>query len=391
VAYDPFGVQRRAKKKGTRAALPALGAEEKLRGISATAARYLSTKVTASGDNFDEEDSATWGVAEIFLYGEIGEWGIDATSFRYAVFSALSEVYNSDGPGMAKLRVRIHSLGGDPWHAVAIYNTLLALSVPVEVVVDGVCASAASVIAMAGNPVVMPSNTFMMIHLPATFAWGDENDIDRAMRMLDVTKQSMIECYAKKCGQSKTAVAEMMADETWLIAADCVALGFADKVVDSVPIAALAGVDRYPKAPLDVVTALSGTTMPPITGQPKETPDMTDKTTAADATAPVAESPEAIEARVRATIQARASQIAALCRLAGREDLAAGFITSEKSEAEVQAELLALPPKAQVELRGNVPAFAESGIDVEAALNPIKVYADYNRRRPKFHRAPAGK
>lgn len=101
----------------------------------------------------------------------------------------------------------------------------------VTVKIDGIAASAASVIAMAGNEVRMSPVSMMMIHNPATIAWGDHTEMKKAMELLDAVKESIINAYVLKTGQSRAKLSHLMDAETWMDANKAVELGFADGIL----------------------------------------------------------------------------------------------------------------------------------------------------------------
>ena len=103
----------------------------------------------------------------------------------------------------------------------------------VTVKIDGIAASAASVIAMAGNEVRMSPVSMMMIHNPATIAWGDHTEMKKAMELLDAVKESIINAYVLKTGQSRAKLSHLMDSETWMDANKAVELGFADGILFS--------------------------------------------------------------------------------------------------------------------------------------------------------------
>ena len=101
----------------------------------------------------------------------------------------------------------------------------------VTVKIDGLAASAASVIAMAGTEVWMSPVSMMMIHNPATVAWGDHSEMKKAMELLDAVKESIINAYVRKTGQSRAKLSHLMDAETWMDANKAVELGFADDIL----------------------------------------------------------------------------------------------------------------------------------------------------------------
>ncbi len=131
------------------------------------------------------------------------------------------------------ITVWINSPGGDVFAAAQIYNMLMEYPGNVDVRIDGIAASAASVIAMAGNKVSMSPVAMMMIHNPMTVAMGDKKVMQQAIDMLDEIKESIINAYELKTGQTRTKIAHMMDAETWFNAKKAVELGFADDILYS--------------------------------------------------------------------------------------------------------------------------------------------------------------
>ena len=143
--------------------------------------------------------------------------------------------------GNGPVIVWINSVGGDCVAAAQIYNMLMEYPAPVTVKIDGIAASAASVIAMAGTTVLMSPVSTMMIHNPATVAIGDHTDMEKAIEMLDAVKDSIINAYEIKTGLSRKEISRMMDSETWFDAHKAVELGFADGILQPVSQSVIAG------------------------------------------------------------------------------------------------------------------------------------------------------
>ena len=133
--------------------------------------------------------------------------------------------------GTGDITLWINSPGGDCVAAAQIYNMLSEYPGRVTVKIDGIAASAASVIAMAGNDVQMSPVSMMMIHNPATIAWGDHTEMKKALELLDAVKESIINAYVLKTGQSRAKLSHLMDAETWMDANKAVELGFADGIL----------------------------------------------------------------------------------------------------------------------------------------------------------------
>ena len=182
---------------------------------------------------------AQTGGAEIAIYDEIGAFGIPAKAF-------LDEL-KVLGP-VAGLTVRINSPGGAVFDGVAIYNALKRHDARVTVWIDGIAASIASMIAMAGNEVVMPENAMLMLHDPSALVIGTAVDMRSMAEALDKMKAGMVAAYSGKSGRDDAEIEALMAAETWLSAQEAVDLGLADRV-EPVRMAAHFDLSRFHNTP----------------------------------------------------------------------------------------------------------------------------------------------
>ena len=130
------------------------------------------------------------------------------------------------------ITVWINSPGGDCIAAAQIYNLLMEHKGNVTVKIDGIAASAASVIAMAGTTVLMSPVAMLMIHNPMTVAYGNTDEMQKAIEMLNEVKESIINAYELKTGLSRNKLSKLMDNETWMDARKAVELGFADSMVE---------------------------------------------------------------------------------------------------------------------------------------------------------------
>lgn len=133
--------------------------------------------------------------------------------------------------GVGDITVWINSPGGDCIAAAQIYNMLTNYKGKVTVKIDGIAASAASVISMAGDKVLMSPVSMMMIHNPATIAFGDHAEMQKAIDMLSEVKESIINAYEIKTGMSRAKLSHLMDAESWMNANKAVELGFADDIL----------------------------------------------------------------------------------------------------------------------------------------------------------------
>jgi ATP-dependent Clp protease, protease subunit len=170
---------------------------------------------------------------EVYLYGVIGQTffsdGVSAKQFADDL-KALGAV--------SALDVRINSEGGDVFEGRTIYSLLNEHPAKITVYVDGLAASIASLIAMAGDEILMGDGTFMMIHNAWGGCCGEAADMRRMADLLDSVSQTLIDTYASRTKNKAADIKQMMDDETWMTAADAVKQGFATKVTDPTRVAA---------------------------------------------------------------------------------------------------------------------------------------------------------
>lgn len=161
----------------------------------------------------------------LFLNGTIAEesWFDDDVTPR--IFK--EELFSDSG----NITIWINSPGGDCIAAAQIYNMLMDYKGDITIKIDGIAASAASVIAMAGTKVLVSPVSMMMIHNPATMAWGDSGDMKKAISMLDEVKESIINAYEIKTGMARNKLSHLMDLETWMNAGSAIELGFADEML----------------------------------------------------------------------------------------------------------------------------------------------------------------
>jgi len=160
------------------------------------------------------------GPAELWLYDEIGYWGTRASD----VVAQLSEL------DVSAIDVHINSLGGEVFDGLAIYECLRVHPASITTYVDSIAASIASVIAMAGNRVVMGRSAQMMIHNASGGCWGTAEDMDSAATLLRAVTANLAGVYADRSGVDASVWLERMAAETWYFGHEAVAAGLADEV-----------------------------------------------------------------------------------------------------------------------------------------------------------------
>ena len=170
----------------------------------------------------DEEKSA-----ELILYGSIGSdeyWDdISDKAFKQDIEN-LGDVEN--------ITLHINSPGGSVFSAVAIANTLKNHKAKITANIDGLAASAATIITSACDTVKMPKNALFMVHNPITFAYGNNQDMQKTLEMLNKVKNSIIETYLNKAKTDKETLSELMDNETWMSAEEAKEYGFIDEILD---------------------------------------------------------------------------------------------------------------------------------------------------------------
>lgn len=164
--------------------------------------------------------------------------------------------------GSQDVRVEINSPGGDLFDGLAIYNLLVDHPARVEVKVLGMAASAASVIAMAGDQVTMGRGTFLMIHNTWVLALGNRHDMRKVADTLEPFDSAMADIYSARSGLEADAVGEMMDAETWINGSDAVKQGFADDVSDAEPVSGDAEARSGLTAKRKIDAILAGQGMP---------------------------------------------------------------------------------------------------------------------------------
>ena len=178
-------------------------------------------------------------VLELYIYGDVSsgyyndfwdEWMGSETSANY--FREKLEEY----PGVREIRIYINSEGGSVFEGTAIYNQLRRHPARKVVRIDGFACSIASVIAMAGDEIIMPANTMMFLHNMAWIARGNPAELRRSADDLEKINRAGAEAYLDKAKEklSSETLTELMNNETWLTAAECLELGLCDRIADAV-------------------------------------------------------------------------------------------------------------------------------------------------------------
>ena len=338
--------------------------------------------------------------AEVLIYDEIGAYGVTAKGFL-AELGAL--------PDGVPIDLRLNSPGGSVFDAVAIYNALQRHDGEITVWIDGIAASAASYVAMAGDEIVMPENAFLMIHNPSGVVMGTSAEMREMAATMDKIAGSMIRGYAARSGRSEEEITALMAAETWFDAEAAIATGLATRMVEPVRIAANFDIASFHNAPPALVKATAdqattadgevvgakdlsdpsyrapvddhavgddtGRDAEPVIVDKQEppmeqvelAPGVSDEKTQSSET-PTSDprgdpAPDAQAIRAEAIAHARA--VIDLCRLAGQPQMAGRFLEEDVGLDHVRSQLLELKAGATAEISA---AHAQPGQG--AASNP---------------------
>ncbi|NWB30708.1 head maturation protease, ClpP-related [Pseudomonas gingeri] len=293
---------------------------------------------------------------EIYIYGEIGGWGITANQF-------IQDLKAVDD-GVSPVVVAFNTIGGDLFDGLAIHNALNRLGERCTARIDALAASAGSVAACGAHRLVMASNAMLMVHNPWTWTSGDAEDLRRVADVLDQTFEAIIAAYKAKAPDIDDAeLRRMVNDETWLTAQEALALGLADEVGNGVEVKACLGqgaaMKRYRQTPQALLDQLKVSQpapvedIPPAPNKPAPAPPaVTDATklalmiTQACSEAGISNLVEPLIASTKladvATVQAaltRAKGVRDLCAAARLPELAAKFITDGLDTDAVRARL----------------------------------------------------
>ncbi|WP_285429280.1 head maturation protease, ClpP-related [Pseudomonas sp. lyk4-R2A-8] len=202
---------------------------------------------------FQASGEAEQQTIEVFVYGEIGTWGVSANQF-------VQDLRAMDD-GASPVVVAFNSIGGDLFDGLAIHNALSRLGERCTGRIDALAASAASVAVCGAHRVVIAANAMLMIHNPYTFTGGDAEDFRRVADVLDQTLEAIIAAYKSKAPDIDEAELRRMVNaETWLTANEAVALGLADEVGDGLKVKACLGqgsvLQRFQNAPAELLAQL---------------------------------------------------------------------------------------------------------------------------------------
>ncbi|MDD0969721.1 head maturation protease, ClpP-related [Pseudomonas aphyarum] len=291
-------------------------------------------------------------VIEVFVYGEIGAWGITANQF-------VQDLRAMDD-GVSPVVAAFNSIGGDLFDGLAMHNALSRLGERCTGRIDALAASAASVAVCGAHRVVIAANAMLMIHNPYTYTGGSAEDFRRVADVLDQTLEAIIAAYKAKAPDIDDAELRRMVDaETWLTANEAVALGLADEVGDGVKVKACLGqgavLQRFQNAPADLLAQLDEPPeadpdldpvdpplVPPVVDSAKLALMVTQRCTAAgisNLVEPLLKSTQLESEEVVLAGLARAKAVNDLCVAARLPEFSAEYVAAGLDEAAVRARL----------------------------------------------------
>ena len=178
---------------------------------------------------------STEGIVDIYIFDEIGSYGVNAQSFIEEVKAYKKRPMN----------LHINCVGGDVFDGMAIYNILKKRTAETTVYIEGIAASMGSVIALAADNVVMAENSLFMIHNAWGGAMGEAKEMRKTAKLLEKISNEIADIYVKKTKMPYDKVKEMMDEETWLNAEEAYSLGFIDSISDAIKVAAKYDVSKF--------------------------------------------------------------------------------------------------------------------------------------------------
>ena len=315
------------------------------------------------------------------IFDDIGAYGVSAKSFLNDLRTVTTD----------EVDVEINSPGGDVFAGLAIYNGLRASGKKINVKVLGLAASAASLVAMAGDTIEMPENAFMMIHNPWGFAMGGADEMRNTADVLDKIGTGLVSTYAKRTGKTDQEITALLDAETWMTAQEAVDAGFATSVTAALAVKASYSEDRLPENVRLAFKAQAPTTGASAPAEaPGEAPAPVFGETLAEQVHTIANAAglwqyaalwgadPALRNAEQVTARAElAREVQALCVLAKRPEMADKFIKAATPLQDVRAEIFAAleadyehvdtaPPAKQTQNSGAQPS-AVKGADIWAA------------------------
>lgn len=335
--------------------------------------RWYDIKAAAQGAEF----------AEVHILDEIGFWGVSAKEFL------------ADFRGIAanKVKLYISSPGGSVFEALAMFNGMRATGKEIEVHILGIAASAASYVAMVGSKIVMPANTMMFVHNPINGVYGNADDMREMADILDKIGATLTATYAKRWKGEEKMLAEILAAETYLTAAECLEYGFCDEVTDEIAAKAVFDVSKLPDNVKAIFKAAVEPPVDPALDPPASQPDPTvaDQIKAfaveagLESLAPVfVTDPQASTVAGGRILVARAAEIKALAAHAGLPDHAEPLIRARTDLPAARVALAAALAANDESVRIDTAARAKNSQAAHpgAGWSPTSLWADIKAMNP---------
>lgn len=281
------------------------------------------------------------GKARVELYDVLGP------SWAGMIDAKMVSKQLKDAGELTEIELRINSPGGSAFEGLAIHNLLKDHPAKVHVVVDGVAASAASLVAMAGDTVRVPKNAMFMLHEASTFAFGNKSELQRSIDTLEAVNTAGVETYAAKTGKSHDEIREWMKAETWFTGQEAVDAGLADTTEKELPLAKVepkASVQQmFSRAPSEFSSlyalSMRQTKEPPM-AETVVTPPVAPAPAVPAAPQLTAADVDAARDQARKEEQTRSAAIMAICQRVGKPELASDFIANGASIPDVNAKMV---------------------------------------------------
>lgn len=325
-------------------------------------------------------------VAEVSILEPIGGWGLTAKDFL-AEFRALQA---------PNVKLFINSPGGSVFEALAMFNGMRATGKNIEVHILGVAASAASYIAMAGDKIVMPANSFMFVHNPINAVYGNADEMREMADILDKLAVSLTATYNKRFKGETKALQDLLAAESYLSAADCLEYGLCDEVTDEITAVASFDTDALPENIRALFTPKAAVT-PPAAPKPPAAPPVAladeiallAKDAGLEAYTPLfVTDPSLTSVEAAALAIGTARDIVAYSKHASLPEMADGLIRGRKTVAEARAALQTAQADLDAATRINTAKPAASNLPVGPAdaWNPQSQWADLEANKARSYK-----
>ena len=320
-------------------------------------------------------------VAEVSILEPIGGWGLTAKDY-------LAEFRAIQAPNV---KLFINSPGGSVFEALAMFNGMRATGKHIEVHILGVAASAASYIAMAGDKIVMPANSFMFVHNPINAVYGNADEMRAMADILDKLAVSLTATYDKRFKGETEALQELLAAESYLSAAECLEYGLCDEVTEEITAVATFETDALPEN-IRALFKPKAEITPPVVKPPVALADQIAtmaKDAGLDAYTPLFvtdSSLTTVEAASAAIGVAR--EIVAYSKHAALPEMADGLIRGRKTVAEARAALQDAQAETDAATRVNTAKPAASTLPVATAdtWNPQSQWAELEANKARSYK-----